>query len=77
MLKSQSHSDTQVLPQKNFLFTQGQLTFSRYRYIKCRDQKAIKLVIVTISFALPATNREIERKENSSDFGVRTTRGGN
>ena len=30
---------------------------------------------VTIVFALPATNREIKRKENSSDFGVRTTRG--
>ena len=30
---------------------------------------------VTIDFALPATNRGIERKENSGDFGVRTTRG--
>ena len=31
---------------------------------------------VTISFALPATNREIKRTENSSDLGVRTTKGG-
>ena len=30
---------------------------------------------VTTGFALPSTNRGIERKENSSDFGVRTTRG--
>ena len=30
---------------------------------------------VTIGFALPNTNRGIKRKENSSDFGVRTTRG--
>ena len=35
----------------------------------------IKLTTVTIGFALPATNRGIERKENSGDFGVRTTRG--
>ena len=31
--------------------------------------------IVTIGFALPATNRGIERKENSGDLGVRTTKG--
>ena len=31
--------------------------------------------VVTIGFALPSTNRGIKRKENSSDFGVRTTRG--
>ena len=30
---------------------------------------------VTIGFALPSTNRGLKRKENSSDFGVRTTRG--
>ena len=33
------------------------------------------VIFVTIGFALPATNREIKRKQNSSDFGVRTTRG--
>ena len=30
---------------------------------------------VTIVFALPSTNRGNKSKENSSDFGVRTTRG--
>ena len=30
---------------------------------------------VTIGFALPSTNRGNKRKENSSDFGVITTRG--
>ena len=30
---------------------------------------------MTMRFALLSTNRGIERKENSSDFGVRTTRG--
>ena len=57
MLKRQYHSDTQVLPQKNFLFTQGQLTFSRYRYIKCRDQKAIKLVM-NICILKPGVGKE-------------------
>ena len=30
---------------------------------------------MTIGFALPSTNRGLKRKENSSDFDVRTTRG--
>ena len=30
---------------------------------------------VTIGFSLPSTNRGLKRKDNSSDFGVRTTRG--
>ena len=30
---------------------------------------------MTIGFALASTSRGVKRKENSSDFGVRTTRG--
>ena len=45
-------------------------------FLSFKDQKSADQVCsVTIGFALPATNRGIERKENSGDFGVRTTRG--
>ena len=45
----------------------------------CRSSKLLLALRteqgVTIGFALPRTNRGLKRKENSSDFGVRTTRG--
>ena len=48
--------------------------FPKIGKITFQQEKTI-CPFVTIGFALPATNREIKRKENSSDFGVRTTRG--